>query len=91
MFKKIIAIIILCVFVFVPLATMIYAVTQIGHDCIGELCSICPSILTKQSLINNSNCFLILIAADIIAQSIQFIASEKDSINLIESKIRMNN
>ena len=93
MLKKIIAIIILIGFIFVPLATVVYVTINIGHICHdADLCSICPSVLTKRVMDFAS---VIAIAGMIIFASAivgaNSCVTQKNNINLIQSKIRMNN
>jgi len=90
---KLLALIVLLCFVSVSLLTVVFIVLHTDHDCIGELCSVCPLIHQTRKL---SGLFrkaapitFYLSAGLIITAIVQFVLFR--IFNLVDIKARMNN
>jgi quinol-cytochrome oxidoreductase complex cytochrome b subunit len=93
---RVIAMIILVSFAVVSFYGAIYILMHAGHDCTERPCTLCPCILAKPfaemfGAFNAAGLIFAvgLLALFVIGDSLDF--SRKHTLNLIKSKIRMNN
>jgi len=91
MLKKRLAAVILIGFIIVAFYTSAYTIIHAGHDCAGEVCTLCPIILEKRLTGQLDGAFAVGFVLFLAFCVSKLYIQDKKRVNLVNSKIRMNN